>query len=84
VDRDDFRVIGTEGELRLSPLSGPLLEYPGGSLDLPRHENLHYPCVENFVHAITGTAELAATGASSLWTDWVTAEVLRSERGWRR
>jgi predicted dehydrogenase len=72
IDRDDCRIIGTDGELVLSPLSGPTIAFPGGSAELPRHANLHYPCVENFVDALEGKAELAATGASSAWTDWVT------------
>ncbi len=77
VDRDDCRIIGTTGELRLSPLSGPLLEFPGGSVELPCHRNLHYPCVENFVDALEGMAELASTGATSAWTDWVTERAVR-------
>ncbi len=80
-DRDDFRIIGTDGEIVLSPLSGPYLDYPGGRLDLPRHANLHYPCVENFVQSLLGKAELQATGATSIWTDWVTAKALQSNRG---
>jgi predicted dehydrogenase len=79
-ERDDFRIIGTDGEIVLSPLSGPNLDYPGGRLELPRHANLHYPCVENFTHALLGSAELQATGASSIWTDWVTERALEADR----
>jgi len=75
-DRDEFRIIGTDGHILLTPLSGPQLTYPGGAEHLPCHANLHYPCVENFVDALEGKAELAATGASSLWTDWVTEKVI--------
>lgn len=81
VERDDFRIIGTTGEIVLSPLSGPFLDYPGGRLELPRHANLHYPCIENFVQALLGRAELLAGGASSVWTDWVTEKALESNRG---
>ncbi|MBM3813365.1 MAG: Gfo/Idh/MocA family oxidoreductase [Acidimicrobiia bacterium] len=77
VDRDEFRIIGTDGAIELTPLSGPTLRYPGGEEQLPCHGNVHYPCVENFVDALTGKAELAASGASSLWTDWVTEQVMR-------
>jgi 1,5-anhydro-D-fructose reductase (1,5-anhydro-D-mannitol-forming) len=75
-DRDEFRIIATDGQMSLTPLSGPRLTYPGGEEYLPCHANLHYPCVENFVDALEGKAELAASGASSLWTDWVTEQVM--------
>lgn len=78
VERDEFRIVGTEGEMRLTPLNGPLIEWPGGSEQLPPHANLHYPCIENFVDALEGKATLAASGASSLWTDWVTEQAIAS------
>ena len=80
VARDEFRIVGTDGEMRLTPLSGPILEYPGGREDLPRHQNLHYPCVENFVNAVLDGKTLYATGESSLWTDWVTEQVMSQNR----
>ena len=76
VPRDEFRIIGVNGEMSLTPLSGPRLSYPGGSEELPAHANLHYPCVENFVSAIVDGAHLFASGESSVWTDWVTGQVL--------
>jgi hypothetical protein len=59
----------------LAPLNGPELVYPGGRETLLPHANLHYPMVENFVDAVLGKAELVASGASSIWTDWVTGQV---------
>jgi hypothetical protein len=56
----------------LTPLNGPELVYPGGREHLPPHANLHYPMIENFVDALLGKASLLASGASSIWTDWVT------------
>jgi predicted dehydrogenase len=76
VPRDEFRIIGVDGEMSLTPLSGPRLSYPGGSEELPAHANLHYPCVENFVSAVVDGAHLFASGESSVWTDWVTGQVL--------
>ncbi len=76
--RDEFRIRGTEGEMDLSPLNGPLLTHPGGEMLLPMHRNLHYPCVENFVGAVVAGTPLQSTGATALWTDWVTAEVLKA------
>ncbi|SPE35591.1 Oxidoreductase domain protein [Candidatus Sulfopaludibacter sp. SbA3] len=75
VARDQFRVIGTEGELKLDPLNGPVLRHPGGEEQLPAHANLHYPAVENFVNAILDGAPLACPGEEAIWTDWVTATV---------
>ena len=77
IARDEFRIIGTEGEMSLTPLNGPELTYPGGSEHLPRHANLHYPCVENFVEAVLDGKHLFASGESSLDTDWVTEQVVR-------
>ena len=77
VNRDECRIAGTEGELELTPLNGPELRGPHGAEHLPMHPNLHYPCVENFVSAVLDGAHLYASGDSSIWTDWVTAEALR-------
>jgi 1,5-anhydro-D-fructose reductase (1,5-anhydro-D-mannitol-forming) len=71
IKRDECRIRGTEGEMELSPLNGPDLIYPGGCENLPPHPNLHYPMIKNFVDAVLGKAALLASGASSLWTDWV-------------
>lgn len=79
VKRDECRIRGTEGEMDLTPLNGPELVYPGGRENLPPHTNLHYPMVENFVDAVLGKAPLLASGASSIWTDWVT-ERARKDR----
>jgi len=71
--RDECRIIGTEGELDLTPLNGPELRKPGGAEHLPPHANLHYPCVENFVSAVLDGEHLYASGESSIWTDWETS-----------
>ena len=78
VARDEFRIIGTEGEMELTPLSGPLVTWPGGSEELPCHANLHYPCVENFVNAVLDGAHLHSSGESAVWTDWVTEQALKN------
>jgi predicted dehydrogenase len=72
VKRDECRIRGTEGEMDLTPLNGPELVYPGGREHLPPSVNLHYPMLENFVDAVSGKVPLLASGASSIWTDWVT------------
>ena len=60
--------------IRMSPLNGPDLIYPGGRESLPAHENLHYPLIENFVDAVLGKSQLLSSGASAYWTDWVTEQ----------
>jgi 1,5-anhydro-D-fructose reductase (1,5-anhydro-D-mannitol-forming) len=75
VKRDECRIRGTEGEMDLSPLNGPELIYPGGCENIPPHENLHYPIIENFVDAVLGKAKLLASGATAYWTDWVIEQV---------
>ena len=78
VHRDEFRIIGTEGEMDLTPLNGPSLVYPGGREELPTHPNVHYPCVRNFVDAVLEGAALLSSGESALWTDWVTQQAMAS------
>jgi 1,5-anhydro-D-fructose reductase (1,5-anhydro-D-mannitol-forming) len=72
IERDEFRIIGTEGEIDLTPLNGPELIYPGGRENLPAHSNIHYPCVKNFVEAVLDGAPLLSSGDAARWTDWVT------------
>jgi len=79
IKRDECRIRGTEGVMELTPLNGAELICPGGRENLPTHANRHYPLVENFVDAVEGKAPLLASGASSIWTDWVT-ERARQER----
>jgi 1,5-anhydro-D-fructose reductase (1,5-anhydro-D-mannitol-forming) len=81
IKRDECRIRGTEGEMELSPLNGPDLIYPGGRENLPPHPNLHYPMIENFVDAVLGKAPLLASGASSLWTDWVIERARKGAMG---
>ena len=77
VSRDECRIRGTDGEMELTPLNGPELVYPAGRESLPPHANLHYPIIENFVDAVLGKTPMLASGASSIWTDWITEQVLR-------
>lgn len=79
VPRDEFRIVGTNGEMELTPLNGPDLIYPGGREHLPTHANLHFPCVQNFVNAVLDGAPLLSSGATALWTDWVTEQALAAK-----
>lgn len=75
IPRDEFRIRGVEGIMDLTPLNGPGIVYPGGCEQLPPHQNLHFPCIENFVGAVLDGAPLAAAGSSSLLTDRITGWV---------
>ncbi len=77
VARDEFGIRGTDGELNLTPLNGPTLTYPGGHEEIPAHENLHYPCIANFVAAVLDGAPLRSSGVSACVTDWVTEQVMQ-------
>jgi predicted dehydrogenase len=85
VARDQFRVIGTEGEIVLDPLNGPELRInlrAGDRMEmLPAHANLHYPAVSNFVDAIlaNSSAVLACPADQAVWTDWVIEQVVQSQ-----
>ena len=80
IKRDQFRVIGTDGEMNLDPLSGPLLRVGEVEELLPTHPNVHYPCIENFVASVLDGVPLACPGEEALWTDWVTQMVLLSDK----
>jgi len=80
INRDQFRIIGSEGEISLDPLNGPSLRVLGsdGKLreeHLPANANVHYPAVENFVAAVLDGTPLACPIDQAIWTDWVTQQV---------
>jgi predicted dehydrogenase len=84
IQRDQFRIIGSEGEISLDPLNGPTLRLlsPDGKLreeHLPAHPNVHYPAVENFVSAVLDGAPVACPIAEAIWTDWVTQQVVDAQ-----
>ncbi len=77
VGRDQFRVIGTEGEIGMDPLNGPELRVQGRVEMLPTHANVHYPLVANFVDAVLDGVPLACPIGEAVWTDWVTEQVMQ-------
>jgi predicted dehydrogenase len=79
VARDEFRVIGTDGALELTPLNGPEIRWPGGTEQIPVAANVHQPSIENFVAAVIDGAPLACPGAEAIWTDWVTQQVMEKK-----
>lgn len=78
--RDEFRIIGVEGEIQMTPLSGPSLRvvHADGSTreeSLPVHGNVHFPVIENFAAAVLDGAPLMCPIEEATWTDWVTEHV---------
>jgi predicted dehydrogenase len=78
--RDEFRVIGTDGTLDLTPLNGPDLRCNAAVEYLPAHSNVHYPLIENFVCAVRDGTPLACPGVEAIVTDWVTQIGLTESR----
>jgi 1,5-anhydro-D-fructose reductase (1,5-anhydro-D-mannitol-forming) len=79
ISRDEFRVVGTEGALEMTPLNGPEIRWPGGVTELPVAENSHLPLIENFVAGVPDGVELACPGEQAIWTDWITEKVMRGQ-----
>jgi 1,5-anhydro-D-fructose reductase (1,5-anhydro-D-mannitol-forming) len=77
IARDEFRIRGTEGEIDLTPLNSPHLSFPGGREEIAPHDNLHYPCIHDFVAAVLEGAPLRSSGVSAAVTDWVTEQITR-------
>jgi predicted dehydrogenase len=88
IERDELCVIGTEGEVDLTPLNGPTLTVRRGdkswSEELPAHPNLHFPMVDNFVRAVLDGRELVSTGRTAVETDRVISAALRSAQSGMR
>ena len=82
IQRDEFRVIGVDGELDLTPLNGPRLRMIRANVEAceesyPTHANVHFPIIENFVAAALDGAPLACPIDQAIQTDWVTERIFR-------
>lgn len=80
IQRDQFRIIGVEGEISLDQLNGPTLKLTLSSGEvreetLPANANVHYPAVQNFVAAVLDGSPVACPIEDAIWTDWVTQQV---------
>ncbi len=81
VPRDQFRIIGEDGEIGLDPLNGPELRVASRVEILPPHPNLHYPIVENFVDAVVAIdpGRLACPAEQASWVDWTIEQVVSAQ-----
>jgi predicted dehydrogenase len=88
IPRDQFRIIGEDGEINLDPLNSPELRVTarGESRveNLPPHANLHYPVVENFVDTVRANdpGRLACSAEQGAWVDWTIEQVVGSQAQW--
>jgi predicted dehydrogenase len=80
VARDEFRVVGTEGAIDLTPLNGPEIRWPVGVELLPLPENTHAPLIANFTAAVLDGTPLACPGSEAMDTDWVTEQVMNRQK----
>jgi len=77
VARDEFRVVGTEGEMVLTPLNGGSIRWPDGEEELPTETLRHLSIIRNFVAAVLDGGSLMCAGDEAVWVDWVTEQVMR-------
>jgi len=92
VPRDQFRIIGENGEISLDPLNGPELlissDLRAASRTelLPPHPNLHFPIVENFVDAVLANDAtlLACPAEQAAWVDWTIEQAISSHAEQRK
>jgi 1,5-anhydro-D-fructose reductase (1,5-anhydro-D-mannitol-forming) len=88
IPRDQFLIIGEDGEINLDPLDGPRMcidlrvstREESRVENLPPHANLHYPVVENFVDAVLANdpGRLACPAEQGAWVDWTIEQVVQS------
>ena len=74
-ERDECRIVGTDGVIDLSPLNSGKLRAPGVSLELPPHANLHFPLIADFVTAVIEGRKPVCPIEDAIQTDWVTAQI---------
>ena len=86
VPRDQFHIIGEDGEISLDPLNGPELRVGSdlqvaGRTELLPHANLHFPIVENFVEAVIANdpAHLACPAEQAAWVDWTIEQAVLAQ-----
>jgi predicted dehydrogenase len=80
ISRDQFRIVGVEGEINLDSLNGPELRVAGRVEMLPPHANLHYPLVLNFAGAVAANSPgaVVCNGEQAQWVDWVIEQVMHN------
>jgi len=75
--RDEFRIIGTDGQIDLTPLNSGRIRSPKGEELHPPHDNFHFPLIQHFADVLEKGATLVSSGETALHTDRIMAEAYR-------
>lgn len=80
IARDDFKIIGTEGELDATPLNHGTLRYAGKEESLPPSDNFHEPMIQHFTSVLEEGVPLISSGETALATDRLIADIYATAR----
>jgi len=80
----EFEVIGTEAKVKWHPYDGPRVVKTVGrdiqELEMPNHENVHFPLIKDFVDCVEEGAEPRTSAAEAAKTNLLLEAVYRSSR----
>ena len=83
----EFEIIGTEAKVKWHPYDGPRITKTVGreisEIDIPNHENVHYPLIADFVSSIFEDRDPAVTPREALKTN-VVIDAIYESAGKRR
>lgn len=78
----EFEIIGTEAKIKWHPYDGTKIAKTVGrrieEIELPNHDNVHYPLIENFVSSIFEKRKPLITAEEALKTTKVVEAIYRS------
>ena len=78
----EFEIIGTEAKVKWHPYDGPKVIKTVGreinEIDMPNHENVHYPLIEDFVSSVLEGREPVVTAEEALKTTKVVDAIYQS------
>ncbi len=78
----EFEIIGTEAKVKWLPYDGPKIVKTSGreikEIDMPNHDNVHYPLIEDFVSSIFEKRNFLITAEEAIKTTRVVDAIYRS------
>ena len=78
----EFEIIGTEAKVKWHPYDGPKIVKTVGreinEIDMPNHDNVHYPLIEDFVSSVLEGREPVVTAEEALKTTKVVDVIYQS------
>lgn len=82
--RDEFEIVGTAGTLSATPVDGPGLTLRTAkgeeTWDLPKHENVHFPLIDDFARRIDAGLPPLYTGEDGMQASRIIAAAYESAR----